>query len=547
MGNRVEVRRRSGADGGKASGEGGVGNVRRIGRWEGRARWLAGGGLASFLGSLSDAFGWRYVAVVVIEAGINQAMGMRFMMSARSYYLLDEVGIDASQLGQLTGFTMVPWQLKSLFGLLSDTVAINGLHRSPYIFIAGTVGVASALFLVGLPASAMTPALAALLFLLFNFNVAVADVMIDATICERTQERPDMAARLQALVLGSSGLLAAPAAIISGYLLANVGTQSLFGLGAACAVSVSIPALFGWVSEKRKPGPRGCKGNCDAARVQYRSITGSRTKRSVARAACLVGVYSIFLGTVQLVLGQREELTVFLAIAMPLLNFALCGGVYCILRDVDTCLARALVYSFLANALCPFAPIMFEWSHDVAGGVDDRCASAEACVAKAAQLVLNATSIGDSFAHTALLGDLGAPDLSPDLSDTYGGGAGSVFSSESFGGSFFARRLGESPGGGWSARESLPCGWARERNYPCLSPIIFSWADVAGAAAMVLGTTLYTTVFQKWSYRRVLMLTEGLLALISLMDLVWVLRLNLRIGIPDEALVFGDEVVSDVI
>lgn len=545
MGNRVEVRRRGadgGKDGGKASGEGGVGNVRRIGRWEGRARWLAGGGLASFLGSLSDAFGWRYVAVVVIEAGINQAMGMRFMMSARSYYLLDEVGIDASQLGQLTGFTMVPWQLKSLFGLLSDTVAINGLHRSPYIFIAGTVGVASALFLVGLPASAMTPALAALLFLLFNFNVAVADVMIDATICERTQERPDMAARLQALVLGSSGLLAAPAAIISGYLLANVGTQSLFGLGAACAVSVSIPALFGWVSEKRKPGPRGCKGNCDAARVQYRSITGSRTKRSVARAACLVGVYSIFLGTVQLVLGQREELTVFLAIAMPLLNFALCGGVYCILRDVDTCLARALVYSFLANALCPFAPIMFEWSHDVAGGVDDRCASAEACVAKAAQLVLNATSIGDPFAHTALLADVGAPDLS----DTYGGGAGSVFSSESFGGGFVARRLGES-GGGWSARESLPCGWARERNYPCLSPIIFSWADVAGAAAMVLGTTLYTTVFQKWSYRRVLMLTEGLLALISLMDLVWVLRLNLRIGIPDEALVFGDEVVSDVI
>ena len=66
--------------------------------------------------------------------------GEMFVYGARTYYLMDEVGMAAAEYGRLAAAAHVPWQIKSLFGLLSDTVPLNGLHRSPYVLIAGCLG-----------------------------------------------------------------------------------------------------------------------------------------------------------------------------------------------------------------------------------------------------------------------------------------------------------------------------------------------------------------------------------------------------------------------
>ena len=100
-------------------------------------------GLRLFVRRLHAAFGWRYLAILVSEYGINQGTGLRLAGSAKSYYLLDEVGMTSADYGHLSGFTHIPWQLKSIFGLLSDTVAVRGLHRTPYLLLAGSVGLLS--------------------------------------------------------------------------------------------------------------------------------------------------------------------------------------------------------------------------------------------------------------------------------------------------------------------------------------------------------------------------------------------------------------------
>ena len=43
--------------------------------------------------ALREAYGWRYCALVVSEYGANQGMGMSFVGTARSYYLLDRLGL----------------------------------------------------------------------------------------------------------------------------------------------------------------------------------------------------------------------------------------------------------------------------------------------------------------------------------------------------------------------------------------------------------------------------------------------------------------------
>ena len=117
---------------------------------------------------LADAFGWKYVFAVCLQYGGNQGLGNRLTSSARGYYLLDGLGLDSAQMGHLSGFAGIPWQLKSLFGLLSDTLPINGYHRSPYMMAAGAIGMAANAWLAMVPASAMGYASAAVHCLLYH-------------------------------------------------------------------------------------------------------------------------------------------------------------------------------------------------------------------------------------------------------------------------------------------------------------------------------------------------------------------------------------------
>ena len=68
------------------------------------------------------------------------------------------LGMQAANSTALDGFTNIPWQIKSLYGMAA-THSIRGFHRGPYITAAGFVGVSIGSSLV-LPASAFLAACA---------------------------------------------------------------------------------------------------------------------------------------------------------------------------------------------------------------------------------------------------------------------------------------------------------------------------------------------------------------------------------------------------
>uniref|UniRef100_A0A7S0J6I0 Uncharacterized protein n=1 Tax=Calcidiscus leptoporus TaxID=127549 RepID=A0A7S0J6I0_9EUKA len=447
----------------------------------GRARiLLRSHGPYAYVRGLSAAFGAQYVAIVVAEYGMNQGLGLRLVSAARSYYLLDRVGMTSSEYGHLSGFIHIPWQLKSLFGLLSDTVSINGLHRTPFLVLAGVVGLCSSALLAILPVAAVSHGVAACLLLGTNWNVAMADVMVDATVAQRAKQRPELAADMQALCWASLGSFGVPAALISGVLLSHFGPRLLFSVAAIAATSIVFPAAAGWLGEKRAAHARSAPFT--AVRRRCAEVFGDPIKRRVAAAALLVGAYSVSLGLLQVSLGSGHPLLAGSLTAGG--NLALCLSLYALLRAVDGCLARAIVYAFLQNALCPSSSVLFEWSHaptgDASASSDHRCFSAEQCT---------------NVTHGA----------------------------------------------------ELPCGWARARGAPCLSPLFYSLVQVAGSAALVSGTALYTACFQAVAYRKIIGTTQLLLVAVNMLDLVWVSRLNLRIGLPDAAFLFTDEIVADVV
>jgi hypothetical protein len=146
------------------------------------------------------------------------------------YFIFDGMQLDASTAARLVGFSRIPWQLKSLFGVLSDALPISGRHRGPYMLLAGFLGIVGSLSLAATPESKFSLFTAGLMLLFCNVNFAMPDVMIDATVAERAKVAPERAADLQALCWGSLGAFGIPIALVSGNLLESGGARLLFAL-----------------------------------------------------------------------------------------------------------------------------------------------------------------------------------------------------------------------------------------------------------------------------------------------------------------------------
>jgi hypothetical protein len=489
-----------------------------------------------------------------------EGIGEALLFYVQRYYLLDDVGMSSRQMGQVTGFAGIPWQLKSLFGVLSDTIPINGLHRAPYVMLAGIVGTLSTTLLVFLPASTMSADVLAGLLLMINLNFAMPDVMIDATVAERSKQRPHLAAELQALCWGSINTVSLPALVAKGYLYDAGGAKSILGVCIGTAACVLIPASLGWMESRAAGAVSGVRASAADARRLCGSVWTDPIKRRVAGTAVVVGLFSITIGMVNLEAAEWAGLTSFCIVA----DFLLCGAVYLLLRGVDETLARAAVFTFLHKAVCPETSAAFAWFHDP-GDDDSRCFSAEMCTraAEAAVAALsNATALpvaivngtavlidGALFTSDPLSGRLLlasslsvsslSPPPSPHTNAVPSAPATAALNTSSDAFLSFAAFVA-------AEGSDMPCGWARSAGNPCISTIFYSWVLVAGRVALALGVWAYVNVLQGWSYRRVFTLTQALMAAAALLDYVWVLRLNLEVGISDEvAVLFGDEVIRD--
>lgn len=326
-------------------------------------------GMITYLQNLSSAFGWRYVVAVLAEYGGNQGMGWQVVNMARKNYVMDDMRLSAVEYGRLVGFAGIPWSAKAIFGLMSDLMPIGGLHRAPYLVTAGATGVASLSVLLMLPSHDVSWYLAAVLFLGYNLNVALADVVIDATVATRIKDKPEHAAPLQSLCWGSYGFFGVFVLSTCGYVLQAYGPHPLFALGVVMAAGVALPGCLGWLGEVRRPkAVRDC-----------RQQLAHPARRIVTQAAALVGGYSLVMGALQLGLGHTS-LRHALGVITLCGNALLCLGLWLLLRRLDRCLARATVYAFLEGALCPKSEILWQWGHaPTAESRDTRCYTLAQC------------------------------------------------------------------------------------------------------------------------------------------------------------------------
>ena len=71
--------------------------------------------------------------------------------------------------------------------------------------------------------------------------------------------------------------------------------------------------------------------------------------------------------------------------------------------------------------------------------------------------------------------------------------------------------------------------------------------EVVGYCSLYLGAATYNRYLSKWSYRKIWIFSHACLVAFNLLDLVWVTRTNIALGIPDKAFLFGEELLAPML
>ena len=82
---------------------------------------------------------------------------------------------------------------------------------------------------------------------------------------------------------------------------------------------------------------------------------------------------------------------------------------------------------------------------------------------------------------------------------------------------------------------------------PCLSAEFLGVMAVVQQVFSLVGASSYNHWFSRWPTRRVVALGQCLLIAANLLDLVWVMRWNLEVGISDKLMLLGEDTLTPMI
>eukprot|EP00929_Paragymnodinium_shiwhaense_P026680 TRINITY_DN15807_c0_g3_i1.p1 TRINITY_DN15807_c0_g3~~TRINITY_DN15807_c0_g3_i1.p1 ORF type:complete len:610 (+),score=64.81 TRINITY_DN15807_c0_g3_i1:47-1831(+) len=299
--------------------------------------------LVNFLASLYKLFR-GYVPAAVAQYGVNQGIGMNIFHMARKIYTMNVLKLDGATSARYVAAGHVPWQIKPLFGMLSDVVPFLGLRRTSYFALGGVCGVLA--YMMGAMMQLEGPSIV-LLLLLFNTSIAMPDVMIDAICAEQCKKSPDHASDLQSLSWGAFSVGGFLGSISSGMIVDAVGPQKAFLIGVVCPLTIVVAGVLRVLPEKRLPS---CERHID--------LSWLRTHTDLVALAVYMSVVSVILSAMQTFTDDM------LARAMATIcaGIVLVVGVYLLLRRISLLLAKTAVFIIVRESIqLSTGEAMFQW------------------------------------------------------------------------------------------------------------------------------------------------------------------------------------------
>ncbi|CAN1121433.1 Probable folate-biopterin transporter 3 [Linum perenne] len=176
---------------------------------------------------LGDELHWSLVMGVIVVYGISQGFGVGLVRVSTQYYMKDDQKLQPSEAQLFFGLLQLPWIVKPLWGLLTDTLPVLGYRRRPYFIFAGFLTAISMLVVSLQPDLSL--AFAMLSLMSGSTGMAISDVTIDACVTQSIGNHPSLAGDMQSLCGISSSIGSLVGFSLSGFLVHLVGAKGVFG------------------------------------------------------------------------------------------------------------------------------------------------------------------------------------------------------------------------------------------------------------------------------------------------------------------------------
>ncbi|KAI4366148.1 hypothetical protein MLD38_022065 [Melastoma candidum] len=180
-----------------------------------------------WLTRMTSAFGAAFLWLVCL---VYFTQGFRsFAWTAVSYQLKDILKLSPSASQFVISVAFFPWNIKPLYGIVSDCIPIKGRKRIPYLIISTVFSLLPWILLsLNAPSRSLMWNLTILLTVQ-NLGSAMADVVIDAMIAEAVRfEQASFAGDLQSLSWFSMAFGGICGSLLGGYALTNFKIATIF-------------------------------------------------------------------------------------------------------------------------------------------------------------------------------------------------------------------------------------------------------------------------------------------------------------------------------
>lgn len=315
--------------------------------------------LNHFFHNLSTAFGKRFVFVVFAIYGLQQGLGTAYFYQARDYYFKDVEDLSPAEAQIFTSSSQVPWNIKPLYGMWSDTISIMGFHRTPILIMSGVVGTLC-LFLLSV---VLTSAAISVVYMFgVNFSTASPDVMVDASVAEKVAKYPQFGSDLQALCWGSMAACSIIGYGTSGILIETIGPQPVFAILIVFTVLVLLCGFLGWFGES-KTHETPTKTYCKVVNWYEHYY---KEHKSIFNLAIIISAVALFLAVAVIVIPDwyaRFGIILVTGLFVPIYFY------YDNKRNGHEDVAKCGLFLFIISATTPdISTTMFYWYSDAEDG-----------------------------------------------------------------------------------------------------------------------------------------------------------------------------------
>jgi len=422
------------------------------------------------------------------------------MVNSVDTYLLDTVQLSNVDVNIFKTVLNLPWSFRTSFGVLVDSVGIDGLYRSPYVGYGAVVACISLVLWAVLPPPptgemGVFPYIALFQTAGMALFTVAGNAFTSQTMVAHTAVAVEIVTFATMLMPALAGLLFS---IAYGPLKEAISPTGIFAVFAGLAFVLFVFAAMGFMGEKKRHSLE--PGTCGETPRNCVTLCSEPAKRALTCSAILIAVGSTATSLVSLYMTKLAPITTNVLAAFA--GMCMTGVVYWMLaRDLNVVTANLALWQYLCNFCRPKTSIMFDWFHSEISGED--CASQAICES-VYQCTFGTIPTGNTTNTTT-------------------------------------------PGTALPICPVNGCGWRTRQQLPCISDQEYNNALVVAQAALFVISILFSLCMHIWSYRWSMFTFVFFGALIVALDTAWVYGWTGDAGIVNSLIVYGDTVFSAIV